>query len=234
MDKTMSDKDQELNQPQAPPPVETGPDVPEPEAAAPDEHAEAEIYEVAPKLTNRDIAGVAAALVALAVIGVAGYIWLTPGLTFSGLFQRGTTTTAVDTTDTDQAVTSDADPGAAAEEVRCPYCGMFADRSLSHVDATWADGAHTHHDSWDCVFLHAMDNGLELDSARVTAYDSAGATVPWLDAAAAWYLFDTQRIKGSMPPYVAAFSSQDAAAKAQPQLGGEIVDFDGLRARWNQ
>ena len=35
-----------------------------------------------------------------------------------------------------------------------------------------------------------------------------------------------------MPPYVAAFADRAAAEGAQAELGGEVVDFAGLRANW--
>jgi hypothetical protein len=49
-----------------------------------------------------------------------------------------------------------------------------------------------------------------------------------IDGFKAWYLFGTERLAGAMAPYVAAFSDEEAAAAAQEELGGELVDFAGM------
>ena len=54
-----------------------------------------------------------------------------------------------------------------------------------------------------------------------------------LDASAAWYLYETKHnVENSMPPGVAAYPDQAAARAAQPEMGGEVVDFAGLKAKW--
>ncbi|MBN2080628.1 nitrous oxide reductase accessory protein NosL [bacterium] len=115
----------------------------------------------------------------------------------------------------------------------CPYCGMLADKSASHVIASWSDGAHTHHDSWDCAIYYGQDEDLSMANAEVLAYGSPQDKPRWLDAAESWFLYDTKPVTGSMPPYVAAFDSRAAAEAAQPELGGEVTDFAGLQAKWD-
>ncbi|MCH7472236.1 nitrous oxide reductase accessory protein NosL [bacterium] len=186
-----------------------------------------ELYEEPPKLTGRDIGGVIVALVALACIGLAGYVWITPGLGFAGLLSRG-----ADRTDSSNGqVTAVADTK--HESIRCEYCGMFADLSASYVMAQWTDGDLTHHDSWDCMFNHGRDEDLTLQSAMVSHYGMSIENPHWLAADETWYLHDTKEsVKGSMPPYVAAFASRGEAEAAQPEMGGEVLDFAGLRIKW--
>ncbi|MCB1218201.1 nitrous oxide reductase accessory protein NosL [bacterium] len=116
----------------------------------------------------------------------------------------------------------------------CPYCGMFADRSLTHVVVRWSDGSYTQHDSFDCVFNLMADEDRSIDAIEVTAYDIDKPGSRWLDATAAWFLYDTETVKGSMPPYVAAFANATDAENAQPALGGQLLDFNGLAAMWQQ
>ncbi|GEM_PF-2229467 len=220
---------------------------------------EPELYEEPPRMTARDAAGVILALVALTVIGVAGYIWLTPGKGFADLLPTRTAQepimpaavpaeevpamdqhppaeaaaavheqgrTSGDMTDEPAA------PAAYDPDVRCLYCGMFAARSGSHAVAQWSDGSTTHHDCWDCLLSHGMEEDLTLTGATVAEHGSAPEDPRWLDAEQAWFLYDTKAIKGSMPPYVAAFVDRATAEGAQAELGGEVVDFDGLRAYW--
>jgi hypothetical protein len=112
----------------------------------------------------------------------------------------------------------------------CPYCGMFADKSLSHIIAKWSDGSATQHDSWDCTFSYGKQQGLTLASAQVLDY----ASHRMLDAAGAFYLHDTtEKITGSMPPFTAAFPDRADAEAAQSGLGGEVVDFAGLKSKWD-
>jgi hypothetical protein len=266
---------------------------------------EAEHYEEPPRMAIRDTIGVVVALVLLAVIGVAGYVWLTPGLSFSDLFPAGGTSaheveagsppaaipapgatstgdaeavagegavdsehgdhvsaTAIDSRAGDDApvagsaqagaeaggvapgedaavMTDDASQQAQAAlgvdltaEARCAYCGMFAHKSESRIVAQWVDGSVTQHDCWDCAFSYGTEEGLGFEGAQVAAYGGSLAEPRMLDAAEAWYLYDTRQIKGSMPPYVAAFDSRAAAEAAQPGLGGGVVDFAGLQRMW--
>ena len=117
-------------------------------------------------------------------------------------------------------------------EMRCPYCGMFSEKSASHVIAAWPDGSHTHHDSWDCALYYALEEDKVLVGAEVSAFGSPVDNPQWLDAAEAVFLYDTKPVTGSMPPYVAAFATRAAAKAAQAELGGEMTDFAGLKAKW--
>ena len=139
------------------------------------------------------------------------------------------------TADADETVPEDAGllvDRADFSDNSCPYCGMYADSSLTRVVVLWQDGNFSQHDSFDCVFLTIADEGRSIDQIQVTAYDPQAGSVKWLDAVTASFLYDTKSISGSMPPYVAAFADDDAALAAQADLGGEILDFNSLAARW--
>lgn len=123
---------------------------------------------------------------------------------------------------------------AAFPDNSCSYCGMFADRSMTHVVVLWDDGSHSQHDSFDCVFGKQIDDGLVIERIQVTAYDADNPGSDWLDARSASFLYDTSPVTGSMPPYVAAFASNAEAEAALEILGGELLDFNELAARWQQ
>ncbi|MCB1185641.1 nitrous oxide reductase accessory protein NosL [bacterium] len=116
----------------------------------------------------------------------------------------------------------------------CQYCGMFADKSMTHVVVRWQDGSYTQHDSFDCVFNLMADEARSIDAIEFTAYDVDNPGSHWLDARNAWFLYDTDTVKGSMPPYVAGFASRADAENAQAGLGGQLLDFNGLAAMWQQ
>jgi len=204
-----------------------------------------EFYIEPPRIGTRDAIGVVIALVALVVIGVLGYVWLNPRLSFSNLLHRqprpsstgavpstaGASQTGASSTSQGGAAPQAATP--AAEEFACDYCGMPTTRSQSYIIATWQGGRTSHHDSWDCVFRFGGQGKLSLASAQVSAYGVE--PVNMLDAAQAYYLYDTtKKVKNSMPPSVAAYASRSAAEAARPEMGGELLDFTGLEKKWEE
>jgi len=201
-------------------------------SAAPDAGGEEEeFYEEPPRMGALDAVGVFVALLLLGVIGVAGYVWLTPGLNFSNLLPGGGS--AAEDGMAAMAAASDGHDHtmAAAEHIKCAQCGMFADKSSSHIKADWSDESVTDHDSWGCVFDYAADHGLTLTAAWVVDFNTVqepDSEPEWLAASSAWFVNGAESVAGSMPPYVAAFSTEEAARKAQQQLGGEVLDFAGL------
>lgn len=116
----------------------------------------------------------------------------------------------------------------------CPVCGMFADRSMTHVVVKWKDGSFTQHDSFDCAIGQLANGSGQIDKIEVSLYDVDNPGSHWMDARSASFLYDTSRIKGSMPPFVAAFGSPEEASAAQSELGGEQLSFTELAARWQQ
>ena len=262
-----------------------------PGSAPPAPHVDSDpmLYEEPPRMGWRDSLGVMAALIALVLIGVAGYIWLTPGMTLGKLLGQGeqaaSATVAAHDYHSEMPTAEDVagmagmdaghtpragapaavehvgedlpagmggpveDPASEAEQVvvpaadtlanlsqhndtECPTCGMDGARSLAHVVARWSDGTHTHHDCFDCLFTWGMEQGLTLDGAQVLKHGTTTQDADWLDATGATYLYGTSRIEMSMPPYVAAFESRAAAEAAQPELGGEVMDFAQLTSHW--
>lgn len=245
-----------------------------------DQSEDPELYVEPPKIGVRDALGIVIALIALSIIGYAGYVWLNPDLSAAKLFSReavpdkGTPNAAPpsaanaesgteaipasnEVIQSDSMAEMSSEPAAAyvnnstpgqpaaekpvatppdqppVERETCAYCGMYADSSRGYVVATWANGAVSHHDCWDCVFSFGKDNQLTLASALVADY-GAGATAATLNAADSWYLYDTdKKVEGSMPPFVAAYADQASAKSAQPAMGGEVVDFSGLKAHWD-
>jgi len=217
------------------------------------EAAEPEFYEVPARMTGADVAGVILALLSLALIGLAGYIWLNPDLGWTEVRARFAPPPAQSTASAppspaagsteaqagSEASAPDMQPPAGSttadrSATSCSYCGMFTDQTLGLVVASWSDGSTTYHDCWSCLASYEKEQGLTLDSARVLDYSSGLEAHRELDAAAAVYLYGVNELPGSMKPYVAAFENEASAKAAQAGLGGELLDFAGLRARLAQ
>jgi nitrous oxide reductase accessory protein NosL len=121
------------------------------------------------------------------------------------------------------------------EAPRCDNCGMFFEKSPTRVSATidLEDESYTHiFECFGCLHDFVHENYGEVMPSELSVLDyntfaTDGETM--LDAFEAFYLFDTERIKGSMAPYVAAFADEEAAKAAQETLGGELTDFAGMK-----
>lgn len=213
--------------------------------AAPEEQ---EFYVEPAALARRDVLGIVLALVALTVIGVSGYIWINPDLSLAGILGKR---------DVQPPVQSPGAPGnpdptphqypanaglsdqwtealMAAGDHSCPQCGMYADRSESQVAIIWQEtGNLSYYDCWDCAFKWGQEQHLTMALTAVMEHGSSLAKPVGLNAKESHYLYGTKHIKGSMPPFIAAFGSREDAAAAQPELGGEIMDWEGLRAKFS-
>jgi len=260
--------------------TEQQPEKKEAKLPAADEH-----YEEPAPMTRKDAFGVVIALIGLVLIGAAGYIWMTPGVSFSALIPSASKVAAEPAVDHQSAPVATvqklhngasedagvpaehsdmqpdaentpgdtmahaaaapeqesemggdssllADPHLHDHDLNCAYCGMFSEKSLSHSVAQWSDGSHTHHDSWGCLFSYGQNAALALEDAVVLKHGSTPEEPVWIAAQQAWFLYDTKKIKGSMPPFVAAFETKAAAQAAKAELGGEVLDFVGLSNKW--
>lgn len=118
------------------------------------------------------------------------------------------------------------------DKTKCAECGMFVARSLSHAVAYWSDGSVTQHDGWECLFSYGKENGLTLDHALVRHYGEDSPQPEWLPADKATYLYDTSPVKGSMPPFVAAYASEAEAKQALDSKGGTLMSFSELGKQW--
>lgn len=121
------------------------------------------------------------------------------------------------------------------EKPRCDECGMFFENSATRLTASLLDGEDTVNakfESLGCLhnFVHANHPEAELTKLSILDYGAySSGEVEYLDGFKAYYLFDTERLKGSMAPFIAAFASKKAAESAQEALGGDLVDFAGMR-----
>jgi hypothetical protein len=109
---------------------------------------------------------------------------------------------------------------------------MYSDRSTTHIVSQWNDTEHSHFCCWDCAFRFQHENGLTPTLTLVVRQAEDVSNPDWLEAEDAFYLFGTSRLTGSMPPFVAAFPTQDAALTAKSELGGELVNWPELQARF--
>jgi nitrous oxide reductase accessory protein NosL len=183
---------------------------------------EEELYVEPTQMGLRDTLGVVAALIALAVIGVSGYVWLNPQLDSNSFlaFEKRP----------DAPLASSA---AEAGHIACPYCGMYADQSDGAVAVMWVGGGSGTFDSFDCLFNYITENKVKLKEGTVLDYASHEQADSWIGFEQATYLYGTtEMVSGSMEPYVAAFGSKQQAEEAKKTMGGEVVDFAGLQRKW--
>jgi len=124
---------------------------------------------------------------------------------------------------------------AADEQPRCDQCGMFFAKSPTQVTATVAvgeDEASHQFESLGCYLNYLAENydeDAEVTSLEILDYNTFGTDKPAaLAASDAYYLYGTERLKGSMAPYIAAFTDEKSAGSAQAELGGELVDYNGM------
>jgi len=186
--------------------------------------AEQELYVEPLAMGHRDVLGVIVALMALAAIGVSGYVWLNPDLSLSSMLASFHAAKAPPAQAAAAATTE-------TQHIPCPYCGMNADQSEATVSAMWQGGSGSF-DSFDCLFNYLKEQHVRLDSATVKQYDAQSETV---DVQKAYYLYDTKKtIEGSMPPNVAAFATKDAANKAKAAMGGTLLDYSTLEGKWRK
>jgi len=188
-----------------------------------------EFYKELPKLSLKDSMGVAFAIVMLGVIGVAGYIWLTPSLAFSNLVpQRAAVESGAE-----QVSAMAAAPAEETEPIRCETCGMFYEKSPTQIIAYFnEEGAKKpvghYFESLGCVFDYMLDEEIPdmPASMEVLDYETFGTDkLVMLDSEEAFYLYDTKRLKGSMAPFIATFKTEKAALAAQKDIGGELKSF---------
>jgi len=123
----------------------------------------------------------------------------------------------------------------APERPRCENCGMYADSSSTHIVASFESAGKSAEYQFcctDCLHekLEAWEETAELSGFEILDYASYGSEEPrMIDGLTAWYLFDTQRLPGSMAPFAAAFASKDAAKAASRKLGGKLAQgWDGV------
>jgi nitrous oxide reductase accessory protein NosL len=108
-------------------------------------------------------------------------------------------------------------------DTRCERCGMSWDASPTSLTVTLKGNKSAHYfESMACLVQSFTRD--KVVSARVVDYNSKDRAL--IDATSAHYLYDTERIPHSMPPFIAAFSSKKAALAAQKDLGGEYATFD--------
>lgn len=129
---------------------------------------------------------------------------------------------------------------AADEKPRCDECGMFYDKSPTQVAVvvTEGDAEYDHlFESLGCytnymTANYADNNEAAVGNMQVLDYGTFGSRQPvMLDATKATYLYGTNAIKGSMPPFIAAFATTKAALNATDTMGGEVLAYAEVMAR---
>jgi len=124
------------------------------------------------------------------------------------------------------------------ERPRCENCGMFEDTSPTRVVATFkADGKTSDH-HFVCLGCiqefndKTWEGKAEVVGLKMLDYTTFGTKNPTLiDGTKAFYLYGTDELAGTMPPYIAAFATKDAAKQAQKTLNGEVMDFKTMWAK---
>lgn len=123
----------------------------------------------------------------------------------------------------------------AQEKPRCELCGMFWAISSTRIDATLKIGDKTtayKYESIGCLFNDAREKGATVASAKILDYATFGKGAErMIDVKSAHYVYGTKRLKGSMAPFTAAFSTKQAAEAARRDLGGEYMTYTAVWAK---
>ncbi|MEP0813650.1 MAG: nitrous oxide reductase accessory protein NosL [bacterium] len=110
--------------------------------------------------------------------------------------------------------------GAEGEKASCPHCGMDALASNARIKT--ADGMF---DSLACWVAYAEENGKTLTDAEVLDL-SSGAEEKMMKVTDANFV-KVKLMRGSMPPFFAAFSDKAKAAETANLEASEVLDFNG-------
>jgi len=115
----------------------------------------------------------------------------------------------------------------AADRPRCEECGMYWDQSPTRIQAQLKGDKKVHlYESFACLYKAAGGTKANVASARMLDYGTDGSGDKFIDAFKASYLFDTDRLAHSMPPFTAAFSTKKGALDAQDKIHGDYATFD--------
>jgi nitrous oxide reductase accessory protein NosL len=115
------------------------------------------------------------------------------------------------------------------ERPRCGECGMFSDSSSTRIKADLSAKGKSSQREFCCVacldaVLSADSTDTKLSRMQILDYSSFGSKSPtMIDGLAAFYLYGTKPLRGSMLPPVAAFASKKDAEAAKAQLGGDLL-----------
>jgi len=114
---------------------------------------------------------------------------------------------------------------------KCPECGMTPSKSSAMVGAQ-VDGKWTGFASFGCLLEYS--DGKNVGDIEVLDYSTRmkdPSERKMLLAKDAYFLIDVEgKVKGSMPPGVAAFASEADAKAAIGDLGGRVARFDEAKA----
>jgi hypothetical protein len=115
-------------------------------------------------------------------------------------------------------------PGYAKALQRCHMCGMNAAASQTEFVAHLSDGSVEQACCMHCVYL--LQNYFLKSLAISTLETRDFSTGAQVEAQGAYYLEGSSVIpKGSMAPFLLAFSEQGTAERYRKKYGGHVIDF---------
>lgn len=129
---------------------------------------------------------------------------------------------------------------AAKEAASCENCGMNFDISPTRLEVTvemkMGSKTMSHNHIFECMncsynaLTAKYGDDLTISGVQMLDYQTFGTkNEAMLDGMKAVYLFGVKRMKGTMPPYIAAFASEKDAKAAQKVIGGDLVGgFDSV------
>jgi hypothetical protein len=111
---------------------------------------------------------------------------------------------------------------------RCHMCGMDSAKSQTEFVALLDDGTEEHTCSLHCVYiLEKLNTAHKITNLETRDFTSGSL----IDARSAHYMKESSLIpKGSMAPFLFAFSNKEDADKYAQKYKGTIVTFDDAMA----
>ena len=111
----------------------------------------------------------------------------------------------------------------AASDHRCDMCGMDAAKSQTEFIVHWSDGKEGRTCCLHCLYL-LQKTIKDTTMAKIETRDFAGGTLIY--ARQAYYLDGSSVIpKGSMAPFLPAFSEKKAADIYEKKYNGTVLTF---------
>ena len=111
----------------------------------------------------------------------------------------------------------------------CVHCNMkIMDRRFG-AELVTAKGKTYKFDAAECMIDYLKSNNFEKASYWVIDYNNPETLI---NAASAYYLISL-KIKSPMGEFLSCYKSSDAANASRNSNGGEVFDWEGLKAKFN-
>lgn len=110
-------------------------------------------------------------------------------------------------------------------DVKCAVCGM--DASVSYAEVKHGNMRFCGIGDW---MKFATENKIDHADAQMLDYGTRDGERKYVDLAAAFFV-EAKSLRMTMPPFFAAFASEDAAKAFATEQGAEVLPFEAVMTK---